>query len=96
LCAHRLALGGLGSIGHSYANVSSYRTELLAGAEDPVGQPGVPGRRQDVEEEREAFSVLSPPRARREGEASLRFDNIHASSAAVDSDADVESGNRTI
>jgi len=51
--------------------------------------------REDVEEEREAFSVLAP-RARREREASLRFDNIHASSAGVDSDADVESGNRTI
>lgn len=35
---------GLGSIGHSYGNVSNYRTELLA--EDPVGQP-VSGR--DVE-----------------------------------------------
>lgn len=32
-------LGGLGSIDHSYGNVSNYRTELLAGAEDPVGQP---------------------------------------------------------
>lgn len=31
--------GGLGSIGYSYGNVSNYRTELLAGAEDPVGQP---------------------------------------------------------
>lgn len=28
--------GGLGSIGHSYGNVSNYRTELLARPEDPV------------------------------------------------------------
>lgn len=41
---------GLGSIGHSYGNVSNYRTELLA--EDPVGQPVSV---HDVEEEREAF-----------------------------------------
>lgn len=27
---------GLGSIGHSYGNVSNYRTELLARPEDPV------------------------------------------------------------
>jgi len=94
LCAQGLALGGLGSIGHSYGNVSSYRTELLAGAEDPVGQPGVPAGGMSKRKGR--HSPFSPPRARREGEASLRFDNIHASSAAVDSDADVESGNRTI
>lgn len=92
----------LGSISHSYGNVSNYRTELLAGAEDPVGRPMSARCRR--EEREAAFAVGSPTNAAlvRRGEEArkeivpslLRFNNIHASSA--DRNADVESGNRTI
>jgi len=92
---------GLGSIGHSYGNVSNYRTELLAGAEDPVGQPvSVRCRRGKGEVYLNLYRALSFTDEERERErergTSLGFDNIHASSAAADRDTDVESGNRTI